>query len=315
MRHSMAWPYGVSSRAGSTSSRSPRAMRNLPAHEIESGHRFRDRMLDLQPRVHLEKVEAAVFVEQELDRAGVGVADALRDGRGRRRDGARAAPASRPATASLRRPSDDGAESSTRARRTEARCRARRRAPAPRCDAGDEAGARDTRPDRRTPFPLPSARPCTAPMQIRGGLDRPHAFAAAAGDGLDEQRIADALAERRESDPTTRRPQSDRRRPARAARRRVCAAARAAVLLPMSAMASRRRSDERQARVPDGLGERLVLGEETVAGMHGVGARRLRAASIDAIDAQVALARRARSDRRTLRRRSLTCRAVRSHSE
>ena len=32
-------------------------------------------MLDLQPRVHLEEIEAAVLVEQELDGAGVGVAD------------------------------------------------------------------------------------------------------------------------------------------------------------------------------------------------------------------------------------------------
>ena len=41
-------------------------------------------MLDLQARVHLEEVERAVRVEQELDRAGVGVADRLRDRRGGR---------------------------------------------------------------------------------------------------------------------------------------------------------------------------------------------------------------------------------------
>ena len=42
-------------------------------------------MLDLQPRVHLEKIEPAVFVEKEFDRAGVGVADGPCDGgRGRR---------------------------------------------------------------------------------------------------------------------------------------------------------------------------------------------------------------------------------------
>ncbi len=44
-------------------------------HQIEAGHHLGDRMLDLQPRVHLEEIEAAVLVEQELDRAGVGVAD------------------------------------------------------------------------------------------------------------------------------------------------------------------------------------------------------------------------------------------------
>ena len=61
--------------SGSRSSRSPRAMRIC--------HRTRSTpvtisvigMLDLQPRVHLEEIEPAVLVEQELDRAGVGVAD------------------------------------------------------------------------------------------------------------------------------------------------------------------------------------------------------------------------------------------------
>ena len=59
---------------------------NLLLHEIDAGHHLRDRMLDLQPRVHLEEVELAALVEQELDRAGVRVADRLRDLRGRGRD-------------------------------------------------------------------------------------------------------------------------------------------------------------------------------------------------------------------------------------
>ena len=76
-------PSGVSSRAGIEVE--PLAARdaNLPVHQIDAGHHLGDRMLDLQPRVHLEEVEAAVLVEQELDRAGVGVADRARDrGRG-----------------------------------------------------------------------------------------------------------------------------------------------------------------------------------------------------------------------------------------
>ena len=85
MRHSIAWPFGTSS-AGRVEVE-PLAARDpdLPAHQIDAGHHLGDRMLDLQPRVHLEEVEAAVFVEQELDRAGVGVADRLRDRGGRRR--------------------------------------------------------------------------------------------------------------------------------------------------------------------------------------------------------------------------------------
>ena len=78
MRHSMAWPCGVSARSGSIVSRSPRGDPNLPLHQIEARHHLGDRVLDLEPRVHLEEVERSVRVEQELDRAGVGVADRAR---------------------------------------------------------------------------------------------------------------------------------------------------------------------------------------------------------------------------------------------
>ena len=64
---------------------------DLPADQIEAGHHLGDRMLDLQPRVHLEEVEAAVFVEEELDGAGVGVADASSRRRRRPWSSARAA--------------------------------------------------------------------------------------------------------------------------------------------------------------------------------------------------------------------------------
>jgi len=62
---------------------------DLQADEIEARDRFRHRVLDLKPRVHLEEIEAAVLVEQKLDRAGIGVADRFRDG-GRRRGHLRA---------------------------------------------------------------------------------------------------------------------------------------------------------------------------------------------------------------------------------
>src|SRR5439155_13579451 len=42
---------------------------DLPAHEIEAGHHLSNRMLNLQARVHLEKVEPAILVEEELDGA------------------------------------------------------------------------------------------------------------------------------------------------------------------------------------------------------------------------------------------------------
>ena len=79
----MAWPCGVSARAGSMSSRSPRAIRICQWTRSRLGDHLGHRMLDLQARVHLEEVERPVVVEQELDRAGVGVADGGRDrGRG-----------------------------------------------------------------------------------------------------------------------------------------------------------------------------------------------------------------------------------------
>ena len=46
----------------------------LPLHQVESGHRLRDRMFHLQPRVHFHEVELAA-VEQEFDGPGAHVAD------------------------------------------------------------------------------------------------------------------------------------------------------------------------------------------------------------------------------------------------
>ncbi len=53
--------------------------------EIDAGDEFGDRMLDLQPRVHLQKVEALVLPGDELDGAGGVVTDRLGE-----RDGLRA---------------------------------------------------------------------------------------------------------------------------------------------------------------------------------------------------------------------------------
>ena len=80
MRHSIACPRGA--RSARAVEVEPLAARDpdLPLHEIHAGHHLGDRMLDLQPGVHLEEVEAAVLVEEELDRARVGVAGRCRDG-------------------------------------------------------------------------------------------------------------------------------------------------------------------------------------------------------------------------------------------
>ena len=55
----------------------------LRVHQVDAGDRLRDRVLDLQPRVHLEEVEArlvALAFEEELDGAGVAVAGGPRRG-------------------------------------------------------------------------------------------------------------------------------------------------------------------------------------------------------------------------------------------
>jgi len=54
----------------------------LERDEIEPGDHLRDRMLHLEPGVHLEEEEVAVAVENELDRAGTDVADRLACGYG-----------------------------------------------------------------------------------------------------------------------------------------------------------------------------------------------------------------------------------------
>ena len=45
--------------------------------EIDAGHQLGHRMLDLEPRVHLEEIEAAILPGDEFHRAGAVVADRL----------------------------------------------------------------------------------------------------------------------------------------------------------------------------------------------------------------------------------------------
>jgi hypothetical protein len=59
MRHSIAQPGGAMS---SCAERQPlaAAIAKLPLHEVDARHELGDRVLDLDARVHLEEVEAAV---------------------------------------------------------------------------------------------------------------------------------------------------------------------------------------------------------------------------------------------------------------
>jgi hypothetical protein len=70
MRASTAQPRGESSSCANGSA--------SPA-EIDAVDELGDRVLDLQARVHLEEVEAAVLVHDEFDRPRVDVADVARE--------------------------------------------------------------------------------------------------------------------------------------------------------------------------------------------------------------------------------------------
>ena len=51
---------------------------NLQRHQIEPGDHLGHRVFNLQPGVHLEEIERAALLEQELHRAGTAVIDAAR---------------------------------------------------------------------------------------------------------------------------------------------------------------------------------------------------------------------------------------------
>jgi len=49
----------------------------LLLHEIDAPHHLRDGVFDLQARIHLQKIEVPVLVDDELDRAGTVVTNGL----------------------------------------------------------------------------------------------------------------------------------------------------------------------------------------------------------------------------------------------
>jgi len=167
MRHSIAWPLGRSSRSGSRSSRSPRANPDLPTDEVEAGHHLGDRVLDLETRVHLEEIEAAILVEQELDGAGVGCSRPPWRRRAAAEVIAARSAGETASDASPRRPSGDGAGSNTRARRTAARCR--RIAEQLHLDVGAAAVQHALEIHRRVANAAPASDPRRAP---RGQVSR-----------------------------------------------------------------------------------------------------------------------------------------------
>ena len=117
----------------------------LESDQVEAGDHLRHRMLDLDARVHLEKVVRPVGGQDELHRAGAAVALPLDQGECCGRSCARAGPRPPRVTAPPRRSSESAAAPSTPAPSGGSRARRRGRRPGSRCGA---AGARAS-PGRR----------------------------------------------------------------------------------------------------------------------------------------------------------------------
>ena len=81
-RTSIAWP-SMPRLAGLRRQRLALGDPQLQLHQVQAGDLLGDRVLDLQPGVHLQEVEGPVAVQHELDGARAGVADRLARGDGR----------------------------------------------------------------------------------------------------------------------------------------------------------------------------------------------------------------------------------------
>ena len=179
-------------------------MQDLLADEVDPGHLLGDGVLDLDARVHLHEVVVAVRREQALDRPRRAVA-----GRARRVDGDLADPLAqrvvdRRRRASPRSASGGGAGSCSRARRGGSRCRG---ASASTCTSTCRGSSR-----YRSTYTAAVGEVLLA--LALSGLERPlsllrrgdelHPLAAAARRGLDDQRVADLLAEPERPPPPSR---------------------------------------------------------------------------------------------------------------
>ena len=244
---------------------------DLPADQVEAGDHLGHRMLDLQPGVHLEEVERALGVEQELHRCPAVVADGARDG-GRGGGHARAGRrGSRPRPATPRRFSDGAAGSSTRGRRSARPCRGRRRGSAPRRGADAQvARGRCAVAEGRSASDRARRRPPGSSSP--GAVDDHACLSRHRRRGLDDERESRAW-------PPPRRLSGSRGRMAVGAGTTGTpagmATARAPPLVAHGRDRLRARTNERQIRVVAGGGEARVLGQESVTWMDGIGAARV----------------------------------------
>ena len=268
----------------------------LPLDQIEPGDRLRDRVLDLQPGVHLHEVEAQVDLPvrsgpggrfgDELDRAGAHVADRLR----RRHGGGAHLGAARGADPRRRRLLQHLLVTTLH------RAVALVQVDAVTVRVGEDLDldvprARHIALDQHLTvtetglgFALTGRERC---FEVGCPVDPPHALATAAGAGLDQHRVADAPG-------------------LRCKERRSIVAAVVARHQRHAGLAHQRlgrrlaahrgdgvggRADEDDAGLGAGTGEGFVLAEEAVARMDGLGSGRPCGVD-DALPLQVAVPRR-----------------------
>ena len=259
---------------------------DLLSHQVEPRHGLGDRVLDLDPGVHLHEEVLPLGGQEPFDRSR---RSDTRPRAPRRRRSLRCARAARRpprATGSPRRASGDVAGSCSRARRDGRRSRARQRGPAPR-RAADPRGTAPRRRSRRRSTSRPGGSRRRMRARRRPGRAHDlHALASATRGGLDDQWVAELLAEG--GDLVARADGVDRAgddRDAGSTHRRPCGGLRAHQL-----DRGRRRPDPHEAGVLDEPRERSVLREEPVAGVD-----RLRTGSRgdldDGVAPQVALRR------------------------
>ena len=202
----------------------------LLGDQVDAGDQLGDRVLHLDPGVHLDEEElAAVGVDQELNRAGAAIADRRAQRRPPPRTAARACRRPAAAPAPPRAPSGAGAAASSRARAGGSWTR-RRRAPAP------PHGGPHHEPLHVQPLVAERSRrlsggcPVIA-LETVGVMDDPDPAPAAPAGGLERDRIADLAAPPACASSRWRRCP---RCPGWWAPRRRCAATRARALSPIS---------------------------------------------------------------------------------
>ena len=237
----------------------------LQAHEIESRHRLRHRVLDLQARVRLDEGEAAVLADQKLDGAEAQVAHALAEAHGGCGQRLARLAAERRVGGGL----DELLMAALHAASALAGVNDAARAVAENLHL-DVPRARHQRLDVDRAVAEGGLR--LRPAAFVGGVqclvvvDGAHAAPAAAGHGLDHHRAVrgQQVARLRQRGAAL---ASGRDRDAGVPRRGARPG-----LVAEQAQRFRRRADERQTGIGAGRREVRVLGKEAVAGVHRVAA-------------------------------------------